>query len=83
MDIEFDPAEDALNRAKHGISLSRVAELEDIIVVEDDRFIEQRYRLYGWIGEIRYCAAVTFRGDRIRVISLRRAHRKEFRRHGQ
>jgi uncharacterized protein len=82
VEIEFDLAKDAVNRAKHGVPLARAAELTDVIVVEDDRFGEQRYRLYGWIDDVRYCAAVTLRGDIVRVISLRRAHRKEFNRHG-
>ena len=83
MEIEFDPAKDASNIAKHGISLARAAELENAVVVEDDRFVEERrFRLYGQIDGANYCAAVTLRGSSVRVISLRRAHAKEMRRHG-
>lgn len=81
MDIEFDPAKDEANVAKHGVSLARVADLVGVIVVEDDRFSEPRFRLYGALDGISYCAAVTMRGDRLRVISLRRAHAKETRRY--
>ena len=82
MDIEFDPDKDAINRVKHGVSLASAAELDNVVVIRDERFAEERFRLYGWIGGIRYCAAVTLRGNAVRIISLRRAHRKEFGRYG-
>ena len=81
MDIEFDPAKDALNIEKHGISLSRVVDLETIVVVEDGRFSEKRFRFYGTTDGIAHCAAITFRNGVIRAINLRRAHAKEYRRH--
>lgn len=81
MEIEFDPAKDAANIEKHGISLSWAADLEQAIVVEDDRFAERRFRIYGLIDGLNYCAAVTLRGSVVRVISLRRAHAKEMKRH--
>lgn len=82
MAIEFDPAKDASNIAKHGVSLARAADLAAIVAVEDDRFEEPRFRLYGTIDGIAHCAAVAIRGDNVRVISLRRAHAKEMRRYG-
>ncbi len=81
MNIEFSPTKDAANIAKHGISLSRAVDLEDAVVVEDDRFTEPRFRIYGLIDGIWHCAAVTLRGRAVRIISLRRAHRKEVARH--
>lgn len=82
MRIEFDPEKDAANQAKHGISLARAVDLAEVIVVPDDRFEERRFRLYGLIDDLWYCAAVTVREDALRIISLRRAHGKEVRRHG-
>jgi uncharacterized DUF497 family protein len=81
MEIEFDPAKDAANIAKHGISLSRAADLELLAYVDDSRFEEPRFRLYGLIDGIAYCVAGTERGGKVRVISLRRAHGKEMKRH--
>ncbi|HEX9805484.1 MAG TPA: BrnT family toxin [Alteraurantiacibacter sp.] len=81
MEIEFDPAKDAANLAKHGISLSRVVDLEDAVVVTDDRFEESRLRIYGLIDGQWHCAAVVMRSGIIRIISLRRAHWKEVKRH--
>ena len=81
MQIEFDPDKDAANIAKHGISLARSVDLEVLAYVEDRRFAEPRFRLYGEIDGEAHCLAGTDRGDIIRVIGLRRAHAKEMRRH--
>jgi uncharacterized protein len=81
MEIEFDPEKDAINREKHGISLARAVDLSDIIVVEDGRYNEARFRLYGQIDGEWFCAAVTPREDAVRIINLRRAHSKEVKRH--
>lgn len=81
MEIEFDPAKDQVNVEKHGISLARAIDLELIAYVPDDRYREPRVRLYGLIDDALYCAAATEREDKLRIISLRRAHAKELRRH--
>lgn len=81
MKIEFDPEKDALNRQKHGISLARAKDLSDIIVVEDKRYSEARFRLYGQIDGGWHYAAVTLRDDIVRIINLRRAHKKEIKRY--
>ena len=82
MQVEFDPAKDEANVAKHGVSLARAVDLSDVLVIADERFEEPRFRLYGLIDGEWHCAAVTLRGDTVRVISLRRAHLKEIKRHG-
>lgn len=75
MDIEYDPAKDAINLAKHGLSLADAAafDLAAAIVVPDDR------KAYG---EAR-CLAFTIRGSVLRIISYRRAHEKEMRIYGR
>ena len=82
MEIEFAPEKDAANVVKHGISLTRAVDLEILAFVDDrDRFAEPRYRLYGLIdGTLHFVAAIDHKG-RVRVISLRRARGKEFRRY--
>lgn len=78
MDIEFDPAKDKANIAKHGISLARAGEMDVAYYRRDERFAyEPRYRAWGLIDGEAYCLAYTFRGGRLRAISLRRAHKKE------
>ena len=79
MPVEFDAEKDALNIAKHGVSLSRAVDLEILAFIEDDRgeYGETRFRAWGLIDGNAYCLAFTHRGDKVRAISLRRAHKKE------
>jgi len=79
VEIEFDPAKDAANVEKHGVSLARAAELAPLVFVKDDRFEEDRYRVYGLLDGKLHCLVVTGRGDKLRAISLRRAHAREMR----
>ncbi len=83
MHVEFDPAKDALNIAKHGVSLARAADLEVHGMFEDARtdYGEVRFRAWGLIDGKPYCLAFTDRGGTLRAISLRRVHKKEFRRY--
>ncbi|MES2097863.1 MAG: BrnT family toxin [Pseudomonadota bacterium] len=81
MDVEFDPTKDAANIAKHGISLARARDLELLAYVEDPRYAEPRFRLYGLIDGVAYCLAGTNRDGIVRAISLRRAHTKELSRY--
>jgi uncharacterized protein len=82
--IEFDPAKDAVNVEKHGISLERTGKLEILAVTETSRLRdeERRFRLYGLIDGQAYCAVVTWRNETIRAISLRKASRMERKQHG-
>jgi uncharacterized DUF497 family protein len=43
---DYDPAKEAINLAKHGVSLARWIDLEVLAIVRDDRFDygEPRYR---------------------------------------
>lgn len=87
MEIAFDPEKDAVNRAKHGLSLAEAVRLEwgDAFVLPDDRITygEQRLRVYAILDGRLHMAAVTFRGAVLRVISLRKANRREVTRYGQ
>jgi len=79
MQIEFDPAKNAANIAKHDVSLVRAADLEILVFLEDDRndYGETRYRAWGLLDGEAYCLAFTDRDGTLRAISLRRAHKKE------
>lgn len=81
MRIEFDHAKDAENQAKHGVSLALAAELDwDAALV----WINGRFE-YGEVRMIAlspktdtlYYVAFTDRADVRRIISLRRATRRE------
>lgn len=90
MEIEFDPAKDERNIAKHGISL-RAAEGFDWDTAferEDDRFDygEIRFVALGLIGDRLHVLVFTegSHEEAIRVISLRQAEKHEARfYHGQ
>lgn len=81
MKIEFDPAKDAANQVKHGVSLSAASDLdwEAALVWVDERFEYGESRMIALAPktEILYYVAFVERGDVRRVISLRRANRRE------
>jgi uncharacterized protein len=76
MEIEFDPAKDTINRAKHGLSLADFAGFD----VRID-YGEARYRAFGRIAGAGHCLVFTMRGEVMRIIGLRRARDKEMRRY--
>jgi uncharacterized DUF497 family protein len=80
---DFDPAKEAINLSKHGISLARWVDLKILAIVGDDSFDygEPRYCAYGLLDGLPHCLVFTVRNDARRPISLRRAHAKEFKRH--
>jgi uncharacterized DUF497 family protein len=84
-DDPFDTQKDEINKARHGISLARVADFIEAKTLVDDRFDygEVRYRAWGYIEGVAYYLAFTFRDGKMRPISLRRAHAKEMKRHVQ
>lgn len=81
MRIEFDPAKDASNQTKDGVSLALAAELDwdAALVWSDDRFEYGELRMIALApktGILYYVAYVERRTVR-RIISLRRANRRE------
>jgi uncharacterized DUF497 family protein len=81
--VDFDPAKEAINLSKHGVSLSRWIDLDIKVTFVDDRYDygKIRYRAYGFIDGAAYCLVFTDRNGQVRPISLRRSHAKEMRRH--
>ena len=81
MQIEFDPAKDAANVKKHGVSLALAAELDwdAALVWVDDRFEYDEFRMIALAPETNTLYYVTFvdRGSVRRIISLRQAVRRE------
>jgi uncharacterized protein len=81
MQIEFDPVKDAGNQAKHGLSLAFAAELDwdAALVWVDARFSYNEERMIALAPEtgILYYVAYVDRGAARRIISLRRANRRE------
>ena len=81
--VDFDPAKEAINLSKHGVSLARWVDLEILAIVGDDRFDygEPRFRAYGLLDGQPHCLVFTMRNDAYRPISLQRAHAKELKRY--
>ncbi len=81
MRIEFDPAKDTANQLKHGVSLAMAGELdwEAALVWIDVRFEYNETRMIALAPktEILYYVAFVDRGKVRRIISLRRANRRE------
>lgn len=81
MRFEFDPDKDRANQAKHGVSLVLAVELdwEAALVWIDGRFEYEETRMIALAPKtgILYYVAFVDRGEVRRVISLRRANRRE------
>lgn len=81
MEITYDPNKDAANQQKHGVSLAEAAQIEWDTALErlDDRndYGEDRYTTLGAIGNRLYCVVYVEREGKRRIISLRKANKRE------
>ena len=81
MDIEFDPAKDALNIAKHGVSLTLAAKIEwsDVLCAPDTRcdYGEVREIGFSMIDRRLYVVVFVQRSAVMRIVSLRKANSRE------
>ena len=82
VEIEFDPAKARANLAKHKVSFAHAEQVlhdPDAVTIEDpDALGEQRFVTLGMDALGRILVVVhTPRGDRIRLISARKASRGE------
>jgi uncharacterized protein len=79
--IDFDPGKDAVNIGKHGLSLAMAVGLDwnDALVWIDERQSYGEMRMIALAPKtgILYYVAFVDRGNVRRVISLRRANRRE------
>ena len=81
MDIDFDPEKDATNFSKHGVSLAAAAQLDwdAALAWIDDRadYGELRIVALAPIGDRLFFVVFVDRDQARRIISLRRANRRE------
>ena len=78
--FEFDPLKSIANQQKHGISLLAARELwndPNLLEVASKSEDEPRFLVIGMLGAKHWSAVVTYRDDRIRLISVRRSRRSE------
>lgn len=83
MRIEYDATKDAANQEKHGVSLALAGEIDwpNVLCAADDRadYGEMREVGYTLIGTRLYSVVFVQRGQAMRIISLRKANRREVR----
>ena len=81
MNIEFDTAKDALNIAKHGVSLTLAAKIEwsDVLCAPDTRrdYGEVREIGFSMIDRRLYVVVFVQRSAVMRIVSLRKANSRE------
>jgi len=78
--FEFDESKSVKNKEKHGIDFEEAqrlwldGRLVEIPARSDD---EARSLVVGKIGEDHWAAIITYRGEKTRIVSVRRARSKE------
>ena len=80
MEFEFDPKKSASNRSKHGIDFVEAQALwedPDFVEIPARTTDEPRSLVVGKIEDMHWSAVITLRGDRTRIISVRRARPEE------
>jgi uncharacterized DUF497 family protein len=86
MEFEWDEAKDAANRAKHGLGLGEAARMDwaRTVPAVDARadYGEARLIAYAPIDGRLHVCVYTLRGRKRRIISLRKANKREERAHG-
>jgi uncharacterized DUF497 family protein len=87
VEITFDPRKSERNRIERGFGFESAAEFDfaSAIYTEDRRrdYGETRIRALGRIEDLLYAMVFTMRGTTLRVISLRRASRRERKRYAE
>jgi uncharacterized DUF497 family protein len=80
LEFEFDPDKSQANKAKHGIDFveAQLLWFDDMLLEIPARpSDEPRFLIIGAIGKKHWSAIVTYRQDRIRIISVRRSRKEE------
>jgi len=80
MDVESDPVKSEANKAKHGIDFVDARDLwSDPAVLEIPARTtgEPRFLVIGQIHHKHWSAVITYRGQAIRIISVRRSRLEE------
>lgn len=87
MNITFDPLKNSLNLDKHGVSLeqARLIEWDTAYIVPDERhdYGEQREIAIAYIGMRLHVIVYVERKAVLRIISLRKANKREIERYAE
>lgn len=82
MEFEFDPAKSQANRAKHGIDFDEAMQLwndQHRIEIPARTMEEPRFLVVGRIAVRHWSAVITYRDEKIRIVSVRRSRSEEMR----
>ena len=80
MEFEFDPNKSLANKRKHGIDFEEAQSIwgdSDLIEIPARTTDEPRFLVVGTIGGKHWSAVITYRGERTRIISVRRSSKEE------
>ena len=80
MDFEFDPEKSESNKQKHGIDFNEATELwvdPNVIEIPVKVSDEPRSLVVGKIAEKHWSAIITYRSEKVRIISVRRSRKEE------
>jgi len=80
MEFELDPHKSKNNKGKHGIDFYEAQALwddPDFIEIPVKTNDELRFLIIGKISGKHWSGVITYRGDKIRIISVRRSRKEE------
>ena len=80
MEFEFDNSKSDINKEKHGIDFIEAQSLwddPDRLEIPAKNVDEPRFLMIGKIADKYWSAIFTYRGESIRIISVRRSRREE------
>lgn len=80
--FEFDESKSSANLEKHGIDFLTAQALwddPDALQVKTKSDDEERFIIIGCIHDKHWSAVITYRGENIRLISVRRSRKQEVR----
>ena len=80
MDFEFDNNKSKVNKQKHGIDFNEAKELWedfDYIEIPVKTGDEPRFLVIGKISGKHWTGVITYRSEKIRIISIRRSRKEE------
>jgi uncharacterized DUF497 family protein len=80
VEFEFDEVKSQANKSKHGIDFVEAQALwldEMLVEIQARTEDEPRFLVVGMISGKHWSAVITYRGERVRLISVRRARVEE------
>ena len=80
MEFEFDKRKSEMNMIKHGIDFIEAQNIwndPDRIEIPAKTIDEQRFLIIGKISDKYWSGIITYRNERVRIISVRRSRPKE------